>query len=73
MIQQQQKHLMSHMMENQFPNLNTLPKYVGHLFQRPNVQHQNSNQVPTTFGCSHACDSNSDLKAQKLFIMNLEV
>jgi len=38
-IQQQQKHLLSHMMETQLPNLNTLPKYVGHLSQRPNVEH----------------------------------
>jgi hypothetical protein len=31
MIQQQQKHLLSHMMESQFPNLDARPKYVGHL------------------------------------------
>jgi hypothetical protein len=38
MIQQQQKHILSHMMENQFSNLNALPIYVGHLFQKPNVE-----------------------------------
>jgi hypothetical protein len=30
-IQQQHKHLLSHMMESQSPNLDALPKYVGHL------------------------------------------
>jgi hypothetical protein len=38
-IQQQQKHLLSHMMESQSPNFNTLPKYVSHLPQRSNVEH----------------------------------
>jgi hypothetical protein len=36
---QQQKHLLSHMMESQSPNLDALPKYVGHLPQRPNTKH----------------------------------
>jgi hypothetical protein len=53
-IQQQQKHLLSRMMENKSPNLDALPRYVGHLLQRPNAKHHNSNQVPTTSGCSHA-------------------
>jgi hypothetical protein len=51
-IQQQQKHLLSHIMENKSPNLDALPIYVGHLLQRPNAKHHNSNQVPTTSGCS---------------------
>ncbi len=42
------------MMERQSPNLDTLPINVGHLPQRPNAEHQNSSQVPTTSGCSHA-------------------
>jgi hypothetical protein len=33
MIQQQQKHLLPHMMESQSPNLDAVPKYVGHLLQ----------------------------------------
>jgi hypothetical protein len=53
-IQQQQKHLLSYMMESQFPNLDALPKYVGHFPQRPNVKHHNSSQVPTTSRCFHA-------------------
>jgi hypothetical protein len=38
MIQQQQKHILSPMMENQFSNLDALPKYVGHLLQKLNVE-----------------------------------
>jgi hypothetical protein len=37
-IQQQQKHFLSHMMESQFSNLDALPHYVGHLLQKPNVK-----------------------------------
>jgi hypothetical protein len=53
MVRQQQKHVLSHMMENQSPNLDALVRYVDHLPQRPNAKHHNSNQVPTTFGWSH--------------------
>jgi hypothetical protein len=38
MIWQQQKHFLSHMMERQFPNLDALPKYVGHFIKKLNVE-----------------------------------
>jgi hypothetical protein len=54
LIWQQQKHLLSYMMKSQFPNLNALPKYVGHLPQKPNVELQNFSRLPIAYGCSHA-------------------
>jgi hypothetical protein len=41
-IQQQQKHFLSHMMEIHSPNLNVIFSFVGHLHKNPNVEHQNS-------------------------------
>jgi hypothetical protein len=52
-IQQQQIHILSHMMESQSLNLDALFTYVGHLLQRPNAEHQNSSQIPTTSRCFH--------------------
>jgi hypothetical protein len=36
-IQQQLKHILSHMMESQFPTLDALLRYASHLLQKANV------------------------------------
>ncbi len=53
MTWQQQKDLLSHMMEHQFPNLDALPKYATHLLQKANVELYNLGQIPNASRCFH--------------------